>query len=58
MAFNFFKNFLLYFIGFIVLDFIFKRFTIEISLKRLIIFAIISIIIVLFGFYKKEKHTK
>lgn len=58
MAFNFFKDFILYFIGFIVLDFIFKGFVLEISIKRLITFAIISTIIVLYGFYKKKKNNQ
>lgn len=58
MVFNFFKNFILYIVGFTVLDFIFRGFSLEISMKRLTTFAIISIIIVLFGFYKKKNNIQ
>ena len=54
MGLNFFKNFILYIVGFTVLDLIFRGFSMEISVKRLTTFAIISITIVLFGFYKKK----
>ena len=58
MVFNFFKNFILYIVGFTVLDFIFRGVSLEISMKRLTTFAIISIIIVLFGFYKKKNNIQ